>query len=173
MINSKKAKPTLKAKKPPDYVIIKVRIFVVINPLLPWLKIVIFSKFGFMIIYITYDVINNKRMKGHRIFSYFDKHLKKNLGGKGLSKFRLVKSYKEFASGSFHSDHAMVLGNYMFLDVKDAMDLSRNGIYEPMSTKIIQNEIHESDIVVDIGANIGYYTLIMAKLVGGGQSFFL
>jgi len=75
------------------------------------------------------------------VFSYFDEKLKKSLGGKGLSRFSLVRSYKEFANSSFHSDHAMVLGNQMFLDANDFMDLTKNGVFEPMSTKIILNEI--------------------------------
>lgn len=38
--------------------------------------------------------------------------------------------------------------------------------YEPDVTKIFLNEIHEGDIVIDIGANIGYFTLLAARLVG-------
>ncbi len=54
----------------------------------------------------------------------------------------------------------------MFLDKIDSLYLSVNKNWEDVETKIIEKEIEEGDIVLDIGANIGFYTLIMAKLVG-------
>ncbi|MFW9875363.1 MAG: FkbM family methyltransferase [Candidatus Thorarchaeota archaeon] len=57
----------------------------------------------------------------------------------------------------------------MYLDLKDkgiSSDLVLDGIREPESTRIIQKELKKGDIVVDIGANIGYYALIEARLVG-------
>lgn len=61
---------------------------------------------------------------------------------------------------------AEVLGHRMFLDSLDTLRLSANGIYEPLETEFIGRLVKEGDVVVDIGAQIGYYTLILAKLVG-------
>lgn len=59
-----------------------------------------------------------------------------------------------------------VLGHKMFVEPNDILQLSKNGVYESFETSIIQGKIQEGDIVLDIGANIGYYTLIAAKAVG-------
>jgi FkbM family methyltransferase len=62
-----------------------------------------------------------------------------------------------------------IVGNKMYLDLKDpgiSSDLLRDGIREPFLTESIQKEIKEGDVIVDIGANIGYYALQEARLVG-------
>ena len=40
------------------------------------------------------------------------------------------------------------------------------GVYEPETTDHMKRNIKAGDVVVDVGANIGYFTLIMARLVG-------
>jgi len=60
----------------------------------------------------------------------------------------------------------------MFLDSCDSLQLSINEIYEPIETNFVKDKIKEKNIVLDIGANIGYYTLIFAKLVGNNGKVF-
>ncbi len=59
-----------------------------------------------------------------------------------------------------------VQGNVMFLDPIDTLNLSVTGVYEPLETEVMRREVKAGSVVLDLGANIGYYTLIMAKMVG-------
>ncbi len=61
---------------------------------------------------------------------------------------------------------ADVQGSRMYLDSLDGLGLHRNGIYEPMETEFFRNEVKKGDVFVDIGANIGYYSLMASQLVG-------
>ena len=42
----------------------------------------------------------------------------------------------------------------------------KKGVWEPVETALFRSEIHPGDVVVDVGANVGYFTLIAAQLVG-------
>ena len=43
--------------------------------------------------------------------------------------------------------------------------LVATGIYEPVETKILQHLAKSSKVIIDIGANVGYYTVELAKLL--------
>ena len=58
----------------------------------------------------------------------------------------------------FHRDNQ--LSELIFLE----------GAYEPLETLIVSQAVRDNDIVLDIGANVGYYTALLARLVkSGGQ----
>lgn len=60
----------------------------------------------------------------------------------------------------------------MYLDEHDTLNLSLNRIYEPFETIYFQKHVKDGQVVLDIGAHIGYYTLLLAKNVGrNGQVF--
>jgi len=107
------------------------------------------------------------------IFSIFKK------GVKSISGYRLTRFYPVnviyFSLLSFLKDSNStvdVLGHKMFLDPIDSLGLSIWGVYEPLETELIKKETKEGDVVLDLGANIGYYTLIFAKLVGENGKVF-
>ncbi len=62
-----------------------------------------------------------------------------------------------------------VLGSKMYLDLKDkglARDILAYGIRERYSVDVMKEELKPGQVVVDIGANIGYYALLEAKIIG-------
>lgn len=61
-----------------------------------------------------------------------------------------------------------VQGSVMLIDSSDpgvSRGILLHGIHEPENTERIRREISPGDVVVDIGANIGYFALLEAKAV--------
>lgn len=74
---------------------------------------------------------------------------------------------------AYLGDHAMVcraLGRYkMFVDTRDvglASHLMLDGYWEMWVTEVIAGLIRPGMVVADVGANLGYYTMLMADLAG-------
>lgn len=86
--------------------------------------------------------------------------------GWGLGRVPLVRRIEQAIRLRLISNRAPVLGHMMFLDAQDILNLSINGIYEPLETEVVGREVSAGDVVVDIGAHIGYYTLMLARIVG-------
>jgi FkbM family methyltransferase len=62
-----------------------------------------------------------------------------------------------------------VLGHTMYLHRHDSVvspSLWQWGLFEPFETELILSLTGKGDTVLDIGANIGYYTLLLARKVG-------
>ena len=62
-----------------------------------------------------------------------------------------------------------VEGHKMFIDTRDsgvAFRLLSLQTYEPKLTEAFKQMVKPGDVVVDIGANIGYFTLLASRLVG-------
>jgi FkbM family methyltransferase len=62
-----------------------------------------------------------------------------------------------------------IQGNNMILSLKDfgiSRELALHGFHEKSSTEQIKKMLKSGMKIVEVGANIGYYTLIEAKLIG-------
>lgn len=66
-------------------------------------------------------------------------------------------------------NHIIFEGSILYIDKNDTVisqELLQSGKWEEFETKVFKKNIKKGDIVLDIGAHIGYYTLIAAKIVG-------
>ena len=87
--------------------------------------------------------------------------------GKGYGKKnKMINLTVRGIESSLKTDYAEVWAGKMFLHPNDAFRLSIYGIHGTHDFKIIKNNVKDGDNVIDLGANIGYFTLILAKLVG-------
>jgi FkbM family methyltransferase len=75
---------------------------------------------------------------------------------------KLIKNLKDTNTDAVF----MILGHKMYLDKHDNLNLSVVGRHEKLITELVQEHIKPGAIVVDIGANIGYYTLLFARSAG-------
>ena len=99
----------------------------------------------------------------------FDKYLsvlKKLSRGYGFGKIPVFRSFFKKTHQYLKPNLVTIQNQKMFLDPKDSLQLSVNGIYGEFETEIVKNEIKSDDVVIDVGAHIGYFTLLFAKLVG-------
>jgi len=75
-----------------------------------------------------------------------------------------------------HQDVIEIQGSKMYINVREKdpemrktfQSYALNRIHEESTTNLFQKTIKKGDIVVDLGANIGYFTLLAARLVGKG-----
>lgn len=88
------------------------------------------------------------------------------IGGHGLGRIKPLRWAYEFIFKLFKPRSVMVQGHRMWLDDKDALELAVHGIYEPVETELLKRTLKPGQTFVDVGANIGYYTLLAARLVG-------
>jgi FkbM family methyltransferase len=83
-----------------------------------------------------------------------------------LVRSKLIISIGRIIQSFSKSDFVEIEGRKMFTQNNDGLALSIFKIYEPNQTEIVKKYVREGDIVIDIGAHVGYYTLLMAQLVG-------
>ncbi len=111
-----------------------------------------------------------------KIFAATVKFLSRGLG---LSRFRPVVWMYEGISGRLKNPGAQAdisvpgMKNFKLnLDKKDSLGLSIFGLYEEFETGFLRTKIKPGDVVVDVGANIGYYTTIFSRLAGENGKVF-
>ena len=84
----------------------------------------------------------------------------------GFKRISLLRGVERFLRSQIKPDFIEIDGHKLFLDEWDSLGLFLHGSYEEFETETLKKIIKKNDIVLDVGANIGYFTLLFAKLVG-------
>jgi len=106
----------------------------------------------------------------HKIY----KHVVPSLYGTGLGKIKIIKKANLELRAIIKPETVKFYGNTMFLDKYDMNQLSVLGqegkdYYE---ISFIRDKISEGDNVLDIGANIGVYTVLFSNWVGSSGTVY-
>lgn len=108
-------------------------------------------------------------------FSAFGKVFKR-LHGTGIGRIPLVWKVYDFLFQLFWSnkDIVEVQGSKMYVNIHDKSPSMRktfqhyalSRVHEGSTTEMFKEVVKEGDVVVDLGANMGYFTLLAARLIG-------
>ena len=90
----------------------------------------------------------------------------KILGGTGVSSLPGFRVLNELFVERLRSNTVEIDGHRFHLDPTDSLLLSVMGTFEPAETELIARRVRPGATVLDIGANIGYFSLLLARCVG-------
>lgn len=107
------------------------------------------------------------------LFTIF-KSLIKPLSGLGIGRIKIIKVILSYLVFFFRDSAITVDGFKMYIcqyfktEIMDeyGMDFLFSGKWEPYTSKLFINEITKGMTVVDVGANIGYFTLLGSSSLG-------
>jgi len=108
------------------------------------------------------------------LFKIF-KSTRKTLAGHGLGKYGTVQKTSNWLGKKLHPSYIVYDGHKFFLDKHDSIHYSYSDEIEDYSeyvSLIIEKACQKNSIVIDVGANIGWYTLQYARYVGSNGKIY-
>jgi len=73
-----------------------------------------------------------------------------------------------FIVSAFTPSRIVIGDQTVYLDPVDSLGLARSGGYEQLTLELMRRLVKPGDTAVDIGANIGYFTLFLSRATGRG-----
>ena len=90
----------------------------------------------------------------------------KLLAGTGISTLPGLRTLNALFVAGIRGKTVYVHGHRIRLDPVDSLSLSAMGSFAPAETRLVSTRVNPGAIVLDIGANIGYFTLLFARHAG-------
>ena len=92
-----------------------------------------------------------------------------------LKRLRIIRSFRRRLNNYVYLHYTKNFiefeGRKMHLDENDSLHLSIRD-YAPFQKQFVKKIIKKNDVVIDVGAHIGYYTLLFSDLVGENGKVF-
>lgn len=86
--------------------------------------------------------------------------------GTGISRIYPLNKIHLYLLRKLKAKRVVVNGYELEVDENDSLQLTVKGDYETLQTEFFKKYLKASDNILDIGANIGYYTILFSQLVG-------
>ena len=87
--------------------------------------------------------------------------------GTGISKYRIVSKFHRFISNKFKPEFVIVENKKFYLDGNDAHNLAVfGGRYKKYYVECMLKEAKKDSVALSLGANIGYFTIFLADVIG-------
>ena len=87
------------------------------------------------------------------------------LVGTGVTRLHIIRRIDDYVRNLIKSKTVYIGKHIIFLDDLDSLGLSIFGHYEPYQTSLIRQIVKPGNTVLDVGAHIGYYSLIIADRI--------
>jgi FkbM family methyltransferase len=87
------------------------------------------------------------------------------LRGHGLTRHKVIWKAHRLVWRGTKSNRVLVAGFDLELDLHDSLALAR-GWYEPEETAWYKANVRPGDTVIEVGGNIGFFSLLFSRLVG-------